>query len=306
MPRRSTKGASPGGKRAEMRGLERELHKAGFRVPFWSRYGKRLVKAVVALLFLAGFACVSKWLWVHYISSYDVFSIRHLEFSSNGILDEKQALEIMGYDSRMNMVSLDTEGMEQRLADYTAVRTARVDRRFPSTLTVEIDLRVPVAWVNCPGAGIRAYDQVNGLFVDADAVVFKPLGDVYAEYGAVPALNVATPADGEIKPGVKMDALAKGVELIRELKKEGGKGHAKIRIVNPRNDWSYSVEFDDDSQVIFGLYDIPRQVANFYSIVDNARKTGRKIKSINMIPERNIPVIYDEGYEEIPVAEPVQ
>lgn len=306
MSRKSTKGTSPGDKRAEMRGLERELYKAGFRVPFWKRYGRRITKGLTILLLLAGIVWCAKWILVNYVLSYDIFAVRHLEFSSNGIIDERQVLEIMGYDSGVNMISLDADAMEKRLLDCTAVRTARVNRHFPSTLSVDVDLRVPVAWVNCPGAGVRAYDEVNGLFVDSESAVFKPLGDAYAGYATIPSLSVPTPADGRINPGKRMEALSKGVELIQELKKEAGKDDAKMRVVIPRNDWSYSVEFDDDSRAVFGVYDIRRQAVNFYLAVANARKNGKKIEFINMMPERNIPVKYSQEYEKIPVAEPVQ
>ena len=40
--------------------------------------------------------------------------------------------------------------------------------------------------------------------------------------------------------------------------------------------------------------------------LEHARQTHRKISAINLIPEHNIPVIFDDAYEDIPLAEPIE
>lgn len=289
-----------------MHGLEKALRQEGFRVPFWRTYGRPLIRIVVFLILIASIAWCARWLWVNYISTYDAFAIRHLEYHSNGIMDKKYALEIMEYDGSGNMLSVDVDAMEERLMSCTAISTASVKKYYPSTLLVEVDVRIPVAWVHCPGAGVRAYDLDHGMFVDSHSVVFTSLSDIYGDYKDVPVLQIPTPPEGEIKSGTEMKAMEKAVELILTLKKERKPDHSKVRIVKVRNEWSYQVEFDDDCHAVFGLYEIPRQVDGFYEAVNNARKMGKKIKRITLLPERNIPVIYDGDYEEIPVAEPVE
>ena len=40
--------------------------------------------------------------------------------------------------------------------------------------------------------------------------------------------------------------------------------------------------------------------------VEHARQTHRKINAINLIPEHNVPVLFDGAYEDIPLAEPIE
>lgn len=40
--------------------------------------------------------------------------------------------------------------------------------------------------------------------------------------------------------------------------------------------------------------------------LEHARQTHRKINAINLIPEHNVPVLFDGAYEDIPLAEPIE
>lgn len=304
MARKKTKELPRAGKRDEMRLLEKELRRSGFRPLFWPTYGKRLVKAFTVLLLLAALSYGSIWLWKNHIRYYNVFSIKTLEYYSNGLMDEKMALRLMKFDKKSNMLTIDTEEEQHNLTSFSAVKSAYVKRKWPSTLIVEVDVRIPVAWLHCPGMGIRAYDSDNGMFVDADSCVFKGIEDLYDDYKNVPLLQIPTLPEGEIKQGEPQDALKTGVALIRLLKRGNKAGFPLPRVMKIRTEWAYDVEFDDGSKIWFGMYDQEEQVDKYYSIMEAAKLRGVKVKFANLLLKRNIVVDYEDGLEDIPLAEP--
>ena len=78
-----------------------------------------------------------------------------------------------------------------------------------------------------------------------------------------------------------------------------------VSITTP-NDWSFCVRFTNDCQATFSHYGLEHQVEKLSRSLRHARQTHRKISSINLIPEHNIPVIFDNSYEDIPLAEPIE
>ncbi len=295
-----------GSKRSEMGELEKALRKEGFRPRFWPAYGKKILHALIVILLLGALVFGGKYIWEEYLKNSDVFEIRELQYSSNGIIPEKKALELMKYDGSVNLLTIDTEQLRKNLLSHSAVKSAFVQTRLPDKLSVTVDARLPVAWLHCPGAGIRSNDLEHGMFIAADTVAFSSIADVYADYTGVPVLQIPTPLEGEIRKGVPLPEWASAITLIQTLKKERKAVHAGARIIQARNGWAYKVEFDDGCIALFGVHDIPAQVERFYGIIDHALSTGRKVSKVNLLMERNIPVEFDESYENIPVAEPVE
>lgn len=306
MLRKSTKGLPVGSKRAEMRGLEKALRKEGFKPGMWRSWGRRAMRLFVILLLLASIAWCMKWLWTNWVSTIDVFSIEQLEFKSNGVMDERQVLAIMGHEGIHSILSVDVDSLERRLRACSAIRKASVQLLLPSTLLVDVDARIPVAWIHCPGAGLRAYDPDKGMFIDADGVAFRSIADVYSGYHDVPMLQVPTPVEGEIKSGEPLDGFDTVVELISLLRKGRPGDAARARVVGMYKEWGYLVEFDDDSQALFERSDLRRQVDNYYMALAHARSSKRKIQKINLAPKRNPYIIYDREFEQIPAAIPIE
>lgn len=289
-----------------MRALEKELIKKGFRPRFWKRFGRRMLTVLTLLLIFFALGWSVRFLWINYISQYDGLSVKNLEFKTNGVISKDRILPLMGLQGKESLVSLDVDSLEAKLMSFPAIRKATVRRELPSTLCVEIDARVPIAWLDCPKLGIRSHDVEHGMFVDADGVVFPCHKDIHKDYMDSPLLNIPAPDEGEIIPGEKIEVLERAVDLIVLMRREKSEFVGKVTRLSIVNEWSYLVVFEDGCEAKFGIYDTERQVENLQLIQQNARKTHRKIREINLIPERNVPVVYDKEYENIPLAEPLE
>lgn len=292
MARKSTTRLSADAKREEMCHLEKELIKSGFRPPLWKRLLRALAQLVVLVIVLGVIGWGVKFLWTAYISNYDGLVAKYVEFRSNGVISKKEILNLMNIQGTESLVSLNVEDLEARLMACPSIRKAVVTREIPSTLIVEVDARLPVAWLDCPQVGIRARDVDRGYFIDSDGVVFPCSANIHAPYLHSPVLQIPAPASGEIHPGDMPDSTKNAVALFILLKRDKSDIGTAVQMISVPNEWSYNVEFDGGTHAVFGIYDLDRQVDNFILILHHAKSIGKQIEHINLIPERNIPVTY--------------
>ncbi|MEG0143133.1 MAG: FtsQ-type POTRA domain-containing protein [Akkermansia sp.] len=298
MARKSTAHLSSESKRKEMRLLEKTLAKSGFKPQWWKHFFKTLYQ----LFILAVIFCVLGWgiklLWCNYISTYDGLVAKYVEFRSNGVISKHQILEIMGIQGKESLFSLDVNELEKKLLTCPSISRATVTRELPSTLIVEVDARLPIAWLDCPQVGVRAHDLDRGYFIDSDGCVFPCSQNIHTPYVHNPVLQIPAPASGEIHPGNILESAKNAVGLIILLRREESKTLPKVQRLIVPNEWSYIVELEDGCHAVFGIYDLARQVDNFLLILQNAAKDGKKVAHINLIPERNVPVIYVKSKQE--------
>ena len=100
------------------------------------------------------------------------FTLRHVETRGNHRVST-QAIYDIAFDQQSSAMPLvDLDGTRARLLQLPWIREARVSRRLPDTIVVDVIERVPVAvW------------QQNGRFslIDAEGVVLEPVGAAMPE-----------------------------------------------------------------------------------------------------------------------------
>ena len=123
---------------------------------------RRSVVRVVVLLVVASVMGGGVWLvrspW---------FSLETVSVTGAESVDVGAILSARGVEAGVPLVSIDTEVVETDLEDLAAVRDATVERRWPRTLAVTVDERLPVAWV-LTGSGWRRL-AVDGVVLDEGA-----------------------------------------------------------------------------------------------------------------------------------------
>jgi cell division protein FtsQ len=95
------------------------------------------------------------------------FTLKHVETRGNHRVSTQAIYDIAFNQQSAAMPLVDLDGTRERLLHLAWIREARVSRRLPDTIVVEVIERVPVAvW------------QQNGRFslIDAEGVVLEPVG----------------------------------------------------------------------------------------------------------------------------------
>ena len=152
--------------------LEREARKEtierkGKNYRFWL-FRRKLYHIVTVYALIFGLIGAIVFLWKDYILKYDWLSIDTVTLKSNGIFNSEQAFSVMGIGPQDNIFSIDAAELEQRLKKCPAIRRASVKRQISSnpTLLVDIDARIPVAWIDCPELGIHPGDATYGALAE--------------------------------------------------------------------------------------------------------------------------------------------
>ena len=295
--------------------LEREARKEaierkGKNYRFWL-FRRKLYHIVVVYALIIGLIGAIVFLWTNYILKYDWLSIDTVTLNSNGIFNAEQAFAVMGVGPQDNIFSIDASVLEQRLQKCPAIRRADVKYQVSSnpTLIVDIDARIPAAWIDCPELGIHPGDAKYGVLADKDGVMFPCMETVHMPYiqgKHLPSVSLRPPSSGQLSYGVSTRDLEAPMQLIELLSGAVSEFLPGIVSISTPNDWSFCVRFSNDCQATFSHYGLERQVDNLEQALEHARQTHRKINAINLIPEHNVPVLFDGAYEDIPLAEPIE
>jgi hypothetical protein len=164
-----------------------------------------------------------------------------------------------------------------------------------------------VAWVALQGAEHERRE--GGLLVDSAGVAYPcppRQWDVARELPVVwlPARE-GEPLDAG-KP-VRQPELARCLRLLAAVCGTDPRSARAIERIDQPNSWSLDLTTRDGTVATFGLSDHGRQVADLASALDHAARQGYSIATINLIPQRNIPITTRAGTQPpraTPVPEP--
>jgi cell division protein FtsQ len=107
------------------------------------------------------------------------FAVEHVALRGNRALDETAVREAMGIAGGENIFGLDMGDLERALRDNPWIREARVERRLPDRLQVELVERLPVAIA-----------ELGGLYlVDAEGCAFKRAAIERGEGDGLPVIT---------------------------------------------------------------------------------------------------------------------
>ena len=146
----------------------------------WARRW-RVWRYVVALLSVA--ALVATAVWAVWFSS--LLAVERVEVEGTRRLSVAEVREVADVPDGVPLARLDLVAVELRVQSLAAVRSVDVSRRWPHSITVEVEERRPVAGVQIAGE-LRA--------LDADGVVFGTPGDAEG----LPRLVTTTDASAEV------------------------------------------------------------------------------------------------------------
>lgn len=125
----------------------------------------------------------------------ELLAVRTIEVSGTDRIEQATLLELAAIPELRPMVRVDTDGIEQRIAKVPQVERVVVSRSWPSTITIEVTERSPVAY-------FVAHDGVR--LVDPAGV---PFHEVTKRPKKLPRLRVETVAASDQATSAAMRVL---------------------------------------------------------------------------------------------------
>lgn len=258
------------------------------------KWGKFVLKILIILAVLTATVYGVNFLWKKFVVFNQDFRLEKIQFETNGHMTEAEVRKILGLTGEENVLFLDIEGLKEKMKSRADIVKVSINRELPATLVVELEERVPVAWLECTQNNLYGRDKANGKFVDSSGYIFPYEAELHERYESSPVIRVAPPMDGNYGSGEWLEGASarQGLSFLRTAKAFINEGIPLVQSLDFVNDWSFVAHFSDGMAITFGLFDHERQLHDLALVMQHARATNRSIKSANMMPVRNMPVVF--------------
>lgn len=256
-----------------------ERRRRGFRTAMW----------LIAAMIVIGVCWVT---WHEALEKNSQFLLKTVEVNTQGTLTRQQLVAATGLTEATNLLTVNLREVRAKIERLPQVKSAVLKRDYHGRLTLDVEQRMPVAWIECPKHKLLGPLTGKGCLMDAEGAPV-PCDVITREYLAMPrilfpALSDATPG----KPSADLQVHA-ALRLMEKLHSRQDKLPMleSIEIPNP---WSLIAHFNGDARITFGIDDLDPQLTRFDRVMHEARERKWRIATLNLIATINTPVTFHE------------
>lgn len=253
---------------------------------------RKLVRFAVILAVLGGAVWGVKYGIRRGLLENEEFRLQAIELTPNPAIDERRLVEIAGIDLNGSLFDCHVADIEEKLRALPELASAGVRREFPGTLIVEATAREPHVWISSAAHGIAPRDPKGGLLVDRGGFAFRCPPALWEKAAALPVIELGE--DDEIPSAGKQIVCPEFDRLMRLYQvacTEIDGADQWIDTLRQSRAWSLELVSRDGTTASFGLGDHERQMSDLRTALEHVRFQQQQIASIELIPERNIPVV---------------
>lgn len=278
----------------------------------WFSFVKFSGKMMRFALVLAVLGGIGWGVWIGFKQAFyknPDFRLQVIQLNPNPIIDEAELGKIIGINPPPNIFEIDVAKLEAKLKALPGIASASVERHLPSTLAVSVISRTPRAWIYCPEAGLSEVRRVGAMLVDQDHIAY-PCPEKQLESAThLPAIHLPVSESNPVAAGLKLNhsELTHCFWLLDTACKVDEQAIHWVDSIRQVNEWSLLLVTREGTEATFSLGDHLRQIQNLRAAMDHAADKGYTIKTINLMPKRNVPItIASEAPapRAIPVPEP--
>ncbi len=221
------------------------------------------------------------------------YELRVIQLSPNNAFNESDIVSIAQIPLNESIFHIPVSEVEERLKARPEVTSAVVCREMPGTIHIDLTVRQPHAWVECRANNMQARSRENGYLVDRDGYLYPCPPLQYDQAVVLPVITVTAEEAPLLIPGQKVESksMKRALRLLTLAERAINSDAIWIDSIQPYQPWAMKVWTRDGVEAIFGLEDHQTQLENLLLSMKHASDKGMQIASINLIPERNLPVI---------------
>jgi cell division septal protein FtsQ len=218
------------------------------------------------------------------------YQVRVIEVDTDGVMTREQALEKTGIHEGLNIFSLNLDSSQRVLAMIPEIKSAKVERILPDSVSIRIEARHPVAWIAPRDTGEDPSAMETACLVDTEGVMMKP-ENFQPSHARLPVVY-GVPTE-QWRPGDSIDLpeLRSAIELFARAS-ECTNPDVTLRAADISKGWCILAWGDPQTRFTFGPENIPAQLHRLQKILDHVGRTSQKIATANLMPERNTPVTF--------------
>ena len=229
------------------------------------------------------------------------FSVRQLDYRTDGIISVGQLKQWGGVSSGDNLLKLDLLRIKRDIELAPRVRAASVERFLPDTLQVRVAERVPMAQVwawQRDGAGVTDYDCVR-VQLDETGHVMSPIDgysvvapEKQAEWSLPVVSGIELKKLKSLSPGrpAGLPKLQAALGLIGEFRRSALAGVVDLRVIDLSQPRILRVTTGNGGQVDLSTDRLARQLDRWARIRAHGQKFGLAIETVDLSVTNNVPV----------------
>ncbi len=265
---------------------ERLLSRLSFK-RLRSNIRRWIVKALAAAAALVGLF----YLLCYVLDQAASMSIDKIDYrSAHAMFDRRSCLDLLGLKNSVNLATLSTKSLEQKLMAQPHIESASVRAELPDTLVIEVEERLPIVFV------AQESDVKTGtkrrLFTDPKGHVFEADPNMHRDFMGAPVWHLPPGCCPRLEPGVVINekAMMPICELIKATNCYDPTQIPPIREIQCPHEWELRLVLENGTTVRMEVYNIAEQTERLAGILDYLRRSGQQASGINVIPKEN-PVI---------------
>ena len=247
-----------------------------------------LIGALVAGVWLGGKEAWRRCVWEnpdYFVSEPDV--------KTDGTLTREQILGAAEIVEGRNILTVDLGKSRAALEQLPQVESAEISRTFPNRVAIIITERRPIAWVILKKEEDPTTSD-HAFLIDARGIVLRSRV-LLPEYWHLPIISGVETEN--LVPGQRVNAfdIQAALELVRL---NADSTRFQVRNIDLAKGYGLVVTDQRRSKITFAFDKIDAQLGRLNRLLDVIEPTRQEIQTVNLIPERNIPVtFYDPAQE---------
>jgi hypothetical protein len=247
----------------------------------------KLVMGLALVLFLSVHA---QDVWSSAVRANPAYAVEEFQFQTNGAISAEVAARVAGLHRNMHVLDIDLEDVRRRLESLPKVRKVRVERRLPGRLVVELEERLPVAWLTGCAAGYNIEQQVA---VDAGGMVI-PCDEMHRSYVNLPEIEAHEGVVAVIGQTVKSMEMLRAIELLDLMKGRQWHEPRAVRKIEVPGTWSVTAVVRPEGRYIFPVEgnSLSLCLDRLQAVLHATGRDGREVATVDLQPARNVPVSF--------------
>jgi len=251
--------------------------------------GVFLLCVAVAGLLYGGREALRRFVWQN-----PDYYLKEINFHTDGSLTRDQAIQATNIREGKNIFFISLSAARKNLMTLPQVAYADVERILPSTISIDITERKPVAWVT--GADDDNPSADPGAFlIDREGILMR-IKNPARENFHLPVICGLDVGNYEEGGTVDLPEVRAALELIRITGQNPSR--YQVRSIDVSKGYCLVVSDERHAQITFPLEGIAAQLDRLALLYANVDSNRREIQTVNLLVQRNVPVTFAPSPDE--------
>jgi cell division septal protein FtsQ len=222
------------------------------------------------------------------------FQLKQITVHTEGLLTRDEIIAASGLQEGMNMLMISLRSVHDKVESLPQVKSAKVSRTYPGLVTLEVEQRQAVAWLECPQKLLPAKARGLGCLLDAEGHVLPN----FSQNDTREQLPIITVEDPErLVPGqtVQSTQVLAALRLLRAHQESPINHSLELLRIDATKKIALQAIYNSKTIVTFSQYEMEKQLRKLERVVEEATQRHRSLATVNLLVEQNVPVTFRES-----------